>query len=88
MTIKRNITVGLFASALSIGALSLSATGCGGTKAKDAGDTTPAAHEKGADASCGAGSCGADKAPAPAEKGADASCGAEGCGTDGCGASK
>ena len=80
MKLSKEIAIGVLASALSLGGLSLAVSGCA-SKAPAKATTA----EKGADHKCGAGNCGADgdKADAKGEgedKGALASCGAGSCG--------
>ena len=73
------LSVNALVLGLSFAGLGLAATACGGATTQ-ADTNVPTATEKGAEASCGAASCGEKKDEAATEKGAEAACGAGSCG--------
>ena len=84
MNVKKSISFGTLALALTFGGLAIGTTGCATTAGAKAekGDTSKcgagscgAKTEKGDEKKCGAGSCGAKS-----EKGDDKKCGAGSCG--------
>ena len=73
------LSINALVLALSFGGLGIAATGCGAKSSETNPKAATEGHEKGSEASCGAGSCGAEK-EGEKEKGSEASCGAGSCG--------